>query len=610
MAATSADVPGKYDVVIDGVGLVFLDSLESSIPFRTHRAIYDFSPPFIQRSNVSGSYGDNQQDFFLTLSQNDWSLGEAQRWYRSNDTDRVRRYWTGTNVDPVTVPGQVSLRTTVGALTFGGAVRACCDGSAGVYAASATHLYLVDSSGSITDNSTHGLGAAPSMWGIASDSKNVFLTTTGSGTVGVIKWDGSAFTTFSASAADSLTFLDNTLYGFRESDGDLVQWDTSGTLTTLFTWKDGAGSALTGSAYATRLRPYGGKVAILRTLGVRSRGELWEYSAGGVDQIAEFPANFVAKDMEIVSGIILVSGYISRNIDVQPAIFYYANGNTGLLWQSNVSGYTDKTWPAMTAYAEGIAFTDDSTGKLMQYNIALGGVHAMGTYTVTNATALMAGSSSVILHTRNATAGYYFPTTTVVSSGTVITSLVDFENSLQKSFRGIKVDGDIPAGSSIDIAYQVDSVDGSWTTLKTGAATGVAYTITGVSGHSIAVKVTLNKGTSSLGPVLKRVYVRGAPLLPQYRSGTYILDCTGTRDNPRELRDGSPDPQDGYDKVQALLTAAQSTTPFSVTDRLSTYTGLIDLSNAEGWDVYEVHPNADDKTKSGCFVVRVTCREV
>jgi len=608
--AVAADVPGKYDVVINGQGYVFADSVEPSLPFRTHRAIYDFSPPFVERSNVSGQYGDNQQDFFLTLSQNDWSLGDGQRWFRSTDADRSRRYWSGSNVDPLTVPGQVTLRPTFGSLAFAAAVLACAEGSAGVYTTSSTNLYLLDSTGTITDKGAHGLGAAPSQWGLTTDSSNVFVTTTSGGTVGVRKMNsGGAWSTFSATGADSIAFLDNTLYGFRESNGDLIQYDTAGNVTSLFTWRDGSGNGLTGSGYRTRLRPYGGRIAILRTLGVRNRAELWQYDSGP-SQVAEFPANFVAKDMEIVSGIILVSGYIDRNIDKQPAIYYYASGSDGLLWKSNVSGYTNATWPALAAYGEGIAFTDDTTGNLMQYNIALGGVHAMGTYTVTNATPLMAGSASVILHTRNATTAYYFPTTTVCSSGTVVTSLVDFENSLQKSFRGIKVDFDAPAGSTVNIEYQVDSVTGSWTTLQTGATSGVEYPLTGVSGHAIAARVTLNKGSSSAGPALKRVYFRAAPQLPQYRSGLYILDCTGTRENARDLRNGMPDPKTGYQKVTDLLAAAQSTTPISITDRLGTYTGYIDLADPEGWDVYEVHPNTDDPENSGCYLVRVKCRQV
>ena len=608
-SATAADVPGKFDCVINGFGYVFADSVEPSLPFRSHRAIYDFTPPFIERQNVSAGYGDNTQDFFLTASQNDWSLGEQQRFFRSADKDRIRRYWAGSNIDPASVPGQVSLRAAVGTLTFGGAVRACSEGLGGVFAASATHLYLLDKTGSITDESTHGLGASPSQWGIASDSKNAFLSTTAAGTNGVIKWNGASFTTFSASGADSLTFVDNTLFGYRESSGDLVQWDTSGSLTSLFVWRGADGGALTGSGYKTRLRPYGGKIAILRTVGVRGRGELWEYDTAP-SQLAEFPANFVAQDMEVVAGIILVSGYVSRNSDLQPAIFYFVNGNTGLLWQSSVAGYTNPTWPALAAYGDGVAFTDDTTGKLMLYNIAVGGVHAIGSYTVTNATPMMAATKDFLLHTRNATTGYYFPTSSTVTSGVLQSSLFDFDNALTKSFRGIKVDFDAPAGATVDIAYQVDSVDSSWTTLKTGATSGVEYTLSGVTGHSIAKQVTLNKGSSSAGPVLKRTYVRAAPELPQYRSGTYIIDCTGSPDAPRELRDGSYHPLTGFEQVQNLLTAARSTAPFVIVDRLNTFTGFIDLNDSEGWDVYEVHPNVENPEKSGAFLVRIKCREV
>jgi hypothetical protein len=490
-------------------------------------------------------------------------------------------------------------------------VRACEGSSGAIYAASATNLYKVDATGAITDLGAHGLGATPSQWGIATDSSNVFLTTTASGSVGVRKMtSGGVWSKFSASPADSLAFVNNTLFGFREANGDLVQWSTGGTLASLFVWRDGAGNALTGSGYATRLRPNGGTLAVLRTLGVRGRGELWEYNGSGTDQLAEFPANFVAKDMEIVTGIVLVAGYIDRNIDKQPAIFYYVNGNTGLLWKSNVNGYTNPTWPALCAYGDGLAFTDDSAGKLMLYNVATGGVHTIGTYTVTNATPMMAGAAAFLLHTRNATTGYYFPTTTTVSSGTLITSLVDFENSLQKSFRSVKVDFDAPAGSTVDIAYQIDSVDGSWTNLVTGATSGTEYDLTGVTGHAIAARITLNKGTSSLGPAFKRVFFRAAPLLPQYRSGIYILDCTGAVDVPRRLRDGSDGPLTGYELVQNLLVAAQSQTPFTVVDKLGSYTALIDLADPEGWDVYEEHPSEADVKHPGSFVVRLKCRQV
>ena len=43
---------GKFDVVINGQGYVFDDSIEPSVPFRTHRAIYGFSPTFITRTST------------------------------------------------------------------------------------------------------------------------------------------------------------------------------------------------------------------------------------------------------------------------------------------------------------------------------------------------------------------------------------------------------------------------------------------------------------------------------------------------------------------------------------------------------------------------------
>ena len=71
--ASASDVPGRYDIVLDGHGYVLLDALTPNIPFRTHRAIYTFSPTFLERTNVTGAYGDNQQDFWMTVSQKDWS---------------------------------------------------------------------------------------------------------------------------------------------------------------------------------------------------------------------------------------------------------------------------------------------------------------------------------------------------------------------------------------------------------------------------------------------------------------------------------------------------------------------------------------------------------
>jgi len=501
--------------------------------------------------------------------------------------------------------------STSPALTFAAAVRAVVETNSGVYAASSTNLYLVDSTGTITDESTHGLGANPSQWGMATDGTNVFLSTTGAGTVGVRKYTGSAYTTFSATACDSLVFLNNTLFGYSESTGQFIEYSTTGVATTLYTWKDGAGNALTGSTYATRLRALGGKVLLLRRVGSRRNGELWQYDSSGTAEVAEFPANFVAQDLETSQGISLVSGYLSRNADKQPAIYYFVNGSTGLLWKSNVSGYANATWPAMAAYGDGFVFADDSTGKLMQYHLGIGGVRSFGSYTVTNATPMMAANKDILVHTRNATAGYYFPSTTTNTTATLQTSLIDFDNSLLKQFRGIKVDWSAATdgdGGSVDIAYQVDSVDGAFTTLKTGATSGTEYTLTSISGHTISIKITLNKGTSTNGPVLKRIYTRAAPQLQGYKMRQYNLDLSSDVDHPTKLQDGfSFQPLSGYEQALNLQTAISSSVPISVTDRFGTFTAVCEPAQCS---IVELHSEGSGPGKSGQYEAVIQVREV
>ena len=96
----------------------FLDTIEPSLPFRSHRAIYSHSPTFIERSNITGSFGDNQQAFWLTAAQNDWSLGEQQRYFRQSDATSSRRYWAGNNVNVGWIPGQVSMEYGANFLVF------------------------------------------------------------------------------------------------------------------------------------------------------------------------------------------------------------------------------------------------------------------------------------------------------------------------------------------------------------------------------------------------------------------------------------------------------------------------------------------------------------
>lgn len=625
--ATAADVPGKFDVVINGQGYVFLDALEPNIPFRSARAIYGQTQPFVERSNVSNAYGDNAQDFFLTVRQRDWSLGEQQKFFR---TGQDGRYWMGSGVD-VSIAGQVSLSQQVGSLTFAAAANCACRNLAGhevLVGCQDGHLYKVDVAGTITDLGAHGLGASPyRKYGMATDGDNAYLSTIDAGSVGVRKWNGSAFSTFSATTVGSLAFVDNTLYG---ASGDvLYRFDTAGVATALFTWQNSAGGAAT-APHVPKLHSYGGKLLIAFPYAQES-SELWIYDGVGVSRLEVFPENFWINDIEILYGIAYISGSFMKakdasNTYLRPAVMFFDGSQIGLLWQSNDYNTTATAAsniaidalasPSLGVNNGRVIFTDETTGNVMAYNPATGGVSSIGTFTANDGSAISGASTGLVtVQVRTTVNGYYFPKTTYPTSGYVISSLIDFESSLSKIFRGVTVefaaasDGN---GGTVDVAYQIDSLAGSWTSLATGVTSGTEVTFpSNTSGHAVAIKVTLNKGTSTSGPILKSMNVRGAPLMPIFPYGTYTLDCTGTADNPRLLRDGSDHPLSGHEQVQNLVTARNSRTPISVTDRVNgTYTGFVDVDDPDGFVVYETHAGSADPTKSGSFIVKAKIRGV
>src|ERR1035437_9465698 len=100
----AADVPNRFDLVIDGYGYVTARAIDPNIPFRVQQSRLSYSPTFVDRQNVSNAYGDNAQDFFLTIRQRDWSLGEQQKFFRAGVDGN---YWMGSAVD-TTTPGQVA----------------------------------------------------------------------------------------------------------------------------------------------------------------------------------------------------------------------------------------------------------------------------------------------------------------------------------------------------------------------------------------------------------------------------------------------------------------------------------------------------------------------
>lgn len=633
MAVTAADVPGKYDLVIDDgthvTGFTFLRTLDGSyLTANRHRAEYTSTPTFVERSNVSNSYGDNSQDFFLTARNRDWSEGEQQKFFRSGNDGR---YWIGQNVD-TSIPGQVRLAPK---LTISSALAQAVVGGCRTRAAlslanliGTTKLYQIDATGAATDMGAHGLGVTPTPFGVCTDGINTYLSSTAAGTVGVRRWDTSSYTTFSATGADSLAFVNNTLFGltgYNTNTPSLIQYDTAGTATTLFTWKLATGTTFAGAPYVAKIEAYGGKVLILLAYGQDAGAELWIYDGTGASRLEVFPANFVGYDLEVLYGVAYVSGSFLKTATAtdtytRPAIHFFDGSGVGLLWQANdFSTYTITNTnavaatgphPALTMYNGNLVFTDDTTGNLMLYSPSRGGVSTIATYTVSGDTPRLISSGTTFFLTRDQTTYRFYPDAAYPTSGYVISSLIDFESSLTKQFRGVKVDFAAASdgnGGSVDIAYQVDSLDGSWTTLQTAAASGTEYLFTNVSGRAVAIKVTINKGTSTAGPTLKSLNVRGAPVLTSFKVRTYNLDLTSTTEHATVLQDSTNHPLAGFTQAQRLQTAISAAAPLAITDKFGTFTGICEPSSCS---ILEVHSDGGTPATPGQFIGQIVVREI
>ena len=95
-----------------------------------------------------------------------------------------------------------------------------------------------------------------------------------------------------------------------------------------------------------------------------------------------------------------------------------------------------------------------------------------------------------------------------------------------KLFRGVKIDYTVTGTATMDIAYQLDTLDGSWTPLQSAAVAGTEYVIN-QTGHAIAFKVTINTGNATVPPILKRIYIRAAPELQTFPNGEYNIRLGG-----------------------------------------------------------------------------------
>ena len=606
--------PQPFDVIVDGHGYRLLDSLESH-PFGTHRASYGLSPTFVPRTNIQGDYGDSFQDFWMTFTQRDWSLGEGQRHFKSGDDESQRRYWASTGIDPLT-PGQVTLRQADKVITPAAAPLAFCLGIRGsasaaplVYVTS-SNLYTLDAYGAVVSKGAHG-ATATIYGGIASDGTDIYICGN-SGATPIRKWDGTTFSTFSTQTGiEKIAYLNNALYGFSRSTATLYVFDSAGVATALYQWKGADGAALIQETLAVYLVPFGGDL-LIGFSDVPTEPTIWLYDGTGVAKLWQMPHNFTMGSFCVANGVIFAVGGFFKPASngtsymVRTALLYLANGQEGIAWQSTAESAYGSLTPIgqVVPWAGGVAFWELDT-LVKYYDLPTGNVSYLF-----NPTASFASSAPFRLNSSQASLVAWGDSTAsfslwpdyanLVTSAYITTSLFDGDNSLTKRFKSIIVDGELNGGT-IDIAYQADSLDGAFTTLQTGATPGTEYALpTVVTGRSICVKVTLNRASATAGPTLRRIKVRAAPMLDSFERREYILDLSG-RDGQSHilLRDDTQHSKDGHEMAVDLMTAAASTVPITIYDRFGTFTGIVDT---DGFTLVEIRPEQ--------YVAMVRVREV
>ncbi len=631
--AVADDVPSIYDCVINGYGYTFLRTLDGSyLSSNRHRAEYTYTNTFVERQNVGATYGDDQQQFFLTASQKDWSLGQGEFFYRGNDPDKSRMYNTGKGIDSTSQPGKISVRPDTTTLVVGSSLKAGCP--AGHTISGTSHCYVshdptddlhtVDNTGTDTNNGAHGAGV-PNQWGMCTDGVNVYIAGSGA----LRKWTGAAFSTFSATAnAGSLAYLNNALYS---CDGSTLKtYDTAGTATTLFTWKDAGGTALAALTIAPKIAPFGGQLLIYFPLLIEGP-ELWLYDGVGCKRVAVLPESMIGYDIQVLNGVVFMSGQIYTSLTPSgvtlgavPIVYYWANGTIGEAWRSPTpiasvlpSLSSSIYMPSLGNFSGKLIINNPAETRIYEVDPATGAATTLKNWTQSGSTTsgltpyISSGPVSFLAVTDLGNTGgnvrlsiYPHPSGTL-QSGEVTSALIDFESTLTKTFRGIKVDWE--QGGSVDIYYGVDNQQAN-TLLQASAVSGTEYTLpAGTTGHSICYRVKLNN--SGGYPVVKRVYVRAAPTLQSFRTRTYNLDLSSTNEHATELQDGvSFQPLTGHEQAANLITAIQSTTPVTITDRFGTYTAVLEPGQCS---ILELHSEGGDRpSTSGSFVASIVAREV
>lgn len=603
MATSSADVPEICDLVINGERYMYSTDEQN-------KAAFTYAQPFVPRTNTENDFGDDKQDFWMIWGQNDWSGGEGQK-YQARSAEDAGRFWRGKNVN-INTPGELVLSTEKSDLTFAANPKTAAGGGTKSYFATSTNLYSVNTAGSITDHGAHGLGASPSRFGmcVVGDPAlggDLFLTTHSSGTVGVRRWNGTTFATYSATDSETLAFVNNALYGYSRITGSFQRYTPGAVpvgVTDIYTWRD-AEAAFMGST--VKLIPMGGKIIILKQRGNSQKtvAELWIYDGQAAPVlVAELPPNFFAYEIEASAGTIFISGSydIGSTPNYVPVILFYKDGAIGELWKGEQATSDSLRHPPIVAWEQGIVFVDyvgypgTNADRLVYYNAERGSFSTLieldGLLVGGGVVAAANSHILIVPNTSTGTAGYVWGiSVNPNSTGEADTSIIDFNSSLKKIPRGVTVIFDedpTENNSSIDIKYAVNG-ETNFTTLQTDAASGTEYTITppaeGTTYHSFQIRTVLNKGGGGalIGPKLKRIKLRAMPVasaINSFSSRVYRIQLLGKDGEGHVLfHNGELNPKDGKQMHADLRTATTKTAPISVTDTMGTYVGIIEKLN-------------------------------
>lgn len=590
-------VPDKFDVLINSKGYMFDRRQEVQCEMT-------YTPTFLQRTNVSGAYGDNEQDFFLTVAQKDFSGGDGQLFYRDNEVQR-NRYYSSLNVNP-SHEGEIRMLQDPTTLTPAASVIATTGdfGSIGSFFTTSASTYS-NSGSSITGAAAHGAGT-PVRWGMCHDGRNFYV----SGSSKIRKsTDMVTFTDFCATGNQgAIVYHNNQIYS---CDGATLRvYSSAGAGTDLYLWNDALGALQATGTGKAQLISAGPKLYIFFPRAFGDRPELWVYDGTSTNRVAVLPKGYGGEAVES-AGIIYITaeeiGLDDPNGSYRGSavVYAFADGNLQELWRDDL--YIQSQWPpsstpAIAAFGRylAVAKQDSSENYLVFLNLITGASHRVCVLTQASPGYFSMVNAGQRLHIYPNAANAFVWSGSMPTTASFLSSLFDFDNSLTKNFRSIKVEWvPLSTGGAVDLYYRVGDTTGTYTLLQTSAVSGTEYLLSGVTGRSISVKLVLSVNGGAT-PIVKRIYVRAAPTLQSYRRGVYLLDCSGPYKGktPVMQRNNAPIGRSGAAMLAELVTALQ-TTSVSVTDELGTYTGALDPEN---FKAQRVGPNQ--------YLVQVIIREV